>query len=413
MKDIRQSFEEIRFTQEEQAELAQRLCRAAEQEEMMTEGTKRKVKKVSRGVVIGIAAALTLTAGALAATLSTGLRGYFDTATPGAQEKLESSIYQLGRSLEYNGWTVALTDCVGDDNKAFIWVEVTAPEDVSLTESENRWFRTLFDLSGEGIAGPTGGSLYTIPDGDPEDNKLSFCIEASPWVDGGLRGAVMDITLDPIEDVALAEGENYQEIEMYERTEAIRDHSWLFEDVVLDYPDQAIRLEPGLEVDYLDGTATLSQVTISPLTVTVRVEGGSCYDYDSRIAKMLETEAEAENPSPDEKVIETPSGTTITFGSGDGAANRLENAQARSDLLWGSLGVEVHMKDGTVLSQLPKASGCSGDDGLSTSTPEKAYVEGMFHYKEMNHNLIPDRIIDPSQVDYVTVCGVDIPVNGK
>ena len=413
MKGINESFDEIRFTQEEQMELADRLRWAAEQEKTMTEGTKRKVKKVSRGVVIGIAAALTLTAGTLAAALSTGLRGYFDTATPGAQEKLESGIYQLNRSLEYNGWTVALTDCVGDDNKAFIWVEVTAPEDVSLTESENRWFRTLFDLSGEGIVGPMGGSLYTISDGDPEDNRLSFCIEASPWVDGGLRGAVMDITLDPIEDVALAGGENYQEIEMYERTEAIRDHSWLFEDVVLDYPDQAIRLEPGLEVDYLDGTTTLSQVTISPLTVTVRVEGGSCYDYDSRIAKMLEAEAEAENLSPDEKVIETPSGTTITFGSGDGAANRLENAQERSDLLWGSLGVEVHMKDGTVFSQLPKASGCSGDNGLPPSTPEEAYVEGVFHYKEMNHNLIPDRVIDPSQVDYVTVCGVNIPVNGE
>ena len=413
MKGIKESFEGIRFTQDEQAELAQRLCRAAEQEGTMTEGSKRKVKNVSRGVVIGIAAALTLTAGALAATLSTGLRGYFDTATPGAQEKLESSIYQLDRSLEYNGWTVALTDCVGDDNKAFIWVEVTAPESTSLTESENRWFRTLFDLSGEGIAGPTGGSLYTIPDEDPEDNRLSFCMEVAPWVDGGLRGAVMDITLDPIEDVALAGGEEYQEIEMYERTEAIRDHSWLFEDVVLDYPDQSIRLEPGLEVNYLDGTAILSHVTISPLTVTVRLEGGSCYDYDSRIAKILGAEAELEPSSPDEKVIETPSGTTVTFGSGDGAADRLENAQARSDLLWGSLGVEVHMKDGTVLSQLPKASGCSGDNGLPPSTPEEAYVEGMFHYKEMNHNLIPDRIIDPNQVEYVTVCGVDIPLNAE
>ena len=394
-------------------ELADRLRRAAEQEGTMTEGTKRKVKKVSRGMVIGIAAALTLTAGALAATLSTGLRGYFDTAAPGAQEKLESGIYQLDRSLEYNGWTVALTDCVGDDNKVFIWVEVTAPEGVSLAESEDRWFRTLFDLSGEGIAGSTGGSLYTIPDENPEDNRLSFCIEASPWVDGGLRGAVMDITLEPIEDVALAGGEEYQEIEMYERTEAIRDHSWLFEDVVLGYPDQAIRLEPGLEVEYLDGTATLSQVTISPLTVTVRLEGGSCYDHDSRIAKLLDAEAEPENPSADEKVIETPSGTTFTFGSGKGAADRFENVQERRTLMWGSLGVEVHMKDGTVLSQLPTAtSGCSSDNGLPPSAPEQAYVEGSFYYKEMNHNLIPDRIIDPAQVDYVTVCGVDIPING-
>lgn len=55
MKGIKERFANIRFTQEEQAELAQRLCRAAEQEGTMTEGAKGKVKKVSRGVVIGLA----------------------------------------------------------------------------------------------------------------------------------------------------------------------------------------------------------------------------------------------------------------------------------------------------------------------------------------------------------------------
>ena len=398
MSGWKQEWDRERFSDREKQDLAARLRRAAEQEENMTDSTKCKVKKVSRGVVIGVAAVLTLTVGTLAATLSPGLRSYFDTGETGAQSRLESGITQLGRSLEHNGWTVALTDCVGDDNRAYIWVEVTAPEGTVLSESGGSTFRTYYDLSCEGISGVTGGSLYTVSDEDPEDNQIAFCIDAIPILEGTLRGAVMDITLKPIEEFVLDyESETYQEIFLYERTGAIRDHVWTFEDVALDYPNQTIRLEPGVEVPYLDGMATLTELKISPLTLTARVEGGSCYDYQS---KDPAGEGPYQESGQEEQVVELESGGTITFGG-----------PAPSDWELGgfydALGVEVHLKDGTVLSQLPNEAGSGGDNGLSGNQP---YVEGRFRYKAQNYNKLPDRIIDPAQVDYVTVCGVDIPV---
>lgn len=63
MRGIRGEFESVEFTQEEKNELAARLRLAAEQEGNMTDQTKRRVRKLSRGVVIGLAAALILTVG--------------------------------------------------------------------------------------------------------------------------------------------------------------------------------------------------------------------------------------------------------------------------------------------------------------------------------------------------------------
>lgn len=57
MSKFTQDFSHIEFTQDEKAALAQRLQQAAEQEETMTDNTKKKVRNVSRGMVVGLAAA--------------------------------------------------------------------------------------------------------------------------------------------------------------------------------------------------------------------------------------------------------------------------------------------------------------------------------------------------------------------
>ena len=49
-------------------------------------------------------------------------------------------------------------------------------------------------------------------------------------------------------------------------TQAVRDHVWQFSDVRLDIPDQSVQCAPQIEVPYLDGTATLTRLEITPLT---------------------------------------------------------------------------------------------------------------------------------------------------
>ena len=380
MDDLRHSFPPISFTPEEKEHLAARLKAAAEQEEPMNNTRRHTVRHVSRRIAIGAGVAAALTTGALAAAVGGGFLSYFEARTPADQSALAEGIYQLDRSETYNGWTVELTDCIGDDTNGYVWVEVTAPEGTVLQPPEGGQFCSMYYL--DSPEDHFGRNITALPDSDPQDNCISFCLELNS-LDGNLRGQTVDFTLEPIVDVWWTDsGTEYAaQHNGSELTEAIRDHTWVFEDVVLDYPDQAVRLTPNLEVPYMDGTATLTKIEITPLTTTVRIEGGSCYDHHGRAA------AEA-------------AGTKIPVSS---------DPDTWFDC-WHALETTLVMKDGTILEP-PEWCGMGGSscqDGVSSDTYTGVpYVQKAFQYAT-NSNLIPPRVIDPSQVDYILVCGVRI-----
>ena len=380
MADLRHSFDPILFTQEEKEQLTARLRQAAEQEDNMNDSTKRTIRHTSHRLIIGVAVAAALTTGALAAAVGGGLMGYFEARTPEDQSTLEEGIYQLNRSETYNGWTVELTDCIGDDTNGYVWVEVTAPEGTVLQPPEGGQFCSMYYL--DSPEDHFGRNITALPDSDPQDNCISFCLELNS-LDGNLRGQTVDFTLEPIVDVWWTDsGTEYAaQHNGSELTEAIRDHTWVFEDVVLDFPDQAVRLTPELEIPYRDGTATLTEIEITPLTTTVRIEGGTCYDHHGRAA------AEA-------------AGSKIPVSS---------DPDTWFDC-WHALETTLVMKDGTILEP-PEWCGMGGSscqDGVSSDTYTGVpYVQKAFQYAT-NSNLIPPRVIDPSQVDYILVCGVRI-----
>lgn len=382
MKGIKESFEEIRFTQEEQAELAQRLCRAAEQEGTMTEGTKRKVRKVSRGVVIGIAAALILTVGALAAAMNGTWGGLFSFQSLEEQELLEKLTYEIGQTKTVDGWEVTLSRCAGDDRMLYIWVEMRAPKDFVYEPPEEYLdLYTEWDLeaeNGEGIYG-SGTSKFTW---DEQTRTITYC---SGWpTHNSVAGETADVILKPLRwDGWNWETEEWVKLPLWEG-------NVVFEDVELNYPNETIRLTPEIEIPYLDGTTTLTQLEISPFRAFARVEGGSCYQHHWVEATQADIQA----------------GKTIRDG--------LRSAYGEMDC-WGALEVEIHMKDGTVI--VPRTAVLSKcQDGFQTedgSYAGECYVERRMEYEPIPIYGMPDRVIDPSQVDYVTVCGVDIPVNAE
>lgn len=382
MKGIKESFKEIRFTQEEQAELAQRLCRAAEQEGTMTEGTKRKVKNVSRGVVIGIAAALILTMGALAAAVNGTWGGLFSFQHSEEQVLLEKLTHEIGQTKTVDGWEVTLSRCAGDDRMLYIWVEMRAPKDFVYEPPEEYLdLYTEWDLeaeNGEGIYG-SGTSKFTW---DEETRTITYC---SGWpTRNSVVGETADIILKPLRwDGWNWETEEWVKIPLWEG-------NVVFEDVELNYPDETIRLTPDLELPYLDGTTTLTQLEISPFRAIARVEGGSCYQHHWVEATQADIQA----------------GKTIRDG--------LRSAYGEMDC-WGALEVEIHMKDGAVI--VPRTAVLSKcQDGFETEDHAYAgecYVERRMEYEPIPIYGMPDRVIDPSQVEYVTVCGVDIPVNAE
>ena len=198
MGDLRHSFDPVFFTQEEKEQLTARLRQAAEQEDNMKDSTKRAIRHTSHRLIIGVAVAAALTTGALAAAVGGGLMGYFEARTPEDQSTLEEGIYQLNRSETHNGWTVELTDCIGDDSNVYLWVDVTAPEGTALTPPEGGWISSSFQAElPEDVSAAMMTSLTALPDEDAGDNRISFCIMINA-VSGDLRGKQVDITIEPI-----------------------------------------------------------------------------------------------------------------------------------------------------------------------------------------------------------------------
>ena len=353
MGDLRHSFDPVFFTQEEKEQLTARLRQAAEQEDNMKDSTKRAIRHTSHRLIIGVAVAAALTTGALAAAVGGGLMGYFEARTPEDQSTLEEGIYQLNRSETYNGWTVELTDCIGDDTNGYVWVEVTAPEGTVLQPPEGGQFCSMYYL--DSPEDHFGRNITALPDSDPQDNCISFCLELNS-LDGNLRGQTVDFTLEPIVDVWWTDsGTEYAaQHNGSELTEAIRDHTWVFEDVVLDYPDQAVRLTPNLEVPYMDGTATLTKIEITPLTTTVRIEGGSCYDHHGRAAAQ-------QSDGSGDIVIDAGSAGSVTITD-----NPQEDISTWFEC-WDALETTLVMKDGTILEPPAISGGPAARTGSATT----------------------------------------------
>ncbi len=390
MADWNHSFDYFAFTPEEKEQLTDRLRQAAEQEERMKEPTKRIIRHTGRRLLIGAGAAAALTMGTLAATVGGGLLGYFEARTPEDQGVLEDSIYRLDRSESWNGWTVALTDCVGDDANSYVWVEVTAPEGTVLCPPEDGQFCSGYTM--RTAEEYSGSSITSIPDDDPGDERISFCLELTA-LQGTLRGRTVDLTLDPIVDCWWSDpGTDRAVLHEGDVTGAIKDHTWVFEDVALNYPDQAVRLDLDVDIPYRDGTATLTGLEITPLTATVRIEGGSCYDHHGR------SEAQPREHAGEIVIDAGQAGSiTITDDPAEDISTWFE--------CWDALEAVLVMKDGTSLPLTQLNGGSSCEDGVSNDLYEGVpYVEKRVRYAETGN----PRVIDPSQVDHILVCGVRV-----
>lgn len=147
-----------------------------------------------------------------------------------------------------------------------------------------------------------------------------------------------------------------------------------------------------MEIPWLGGTTTVTRLEVSPLAAYMTLEGGSCGEY---VAHM--------NSDPISEGGETMEfgDLTITFGATD---------------IWGDKRKEM-------IDSLTAAAGMTFQD--STQIPLGFYVDQEYGYREGPEGLETPyvlfsskynsgkgswSVLDPAQVDHVTVCGVDIPL---
>lgn len=391
--NIQERFAKTGFTPEEKEKLTIRLQQAAEQREQAAGRTAQKRRHVSGRILLGIAAAAVMTAGALAAAFHPSLRDWFDLTAPGAQETLENSIYRLDRSQTQNGWTVTLAECAGDSKLTSIWVDVTAPEEVSLELPEGRFFRMGLQIQQDPLA-HTDLAYGLTPMGiDAEGHTLSFKCDISSSV--SLLGRSFDFKLGPLEEA----GPAFQDLHPDSAAVlAVRDRVWTFKGVTLDFPDQSVLLRPGVELPYMEGTALLTELEITPITVRVRLEGGVCEHFTEEM--LDEDQTSSQNVT-----LQTPEGSVTLFG-GLGSDADVQLAAEQLEAWKQALAVSLSLPDGTVL---PAVTGLPtgffyGRDEVSGT----AYIDSTLLYSDFYSSFI--RVLDPGQLHHATVCGVDIPL---
>lgn len=271
IEGYREELDRVKLTEESKRALVRSLQNRKENE-MKRSG--RKPVRIRRVAAVAAVVCLLATGAVAAVTASPTLRDriFGDSAA------YEQSSAFIGRSVENRGWTVTITDCVGDDRNLYLGIEVEAPEGVVL-DGNNYCF---LDTSDELIRGGSSSGMQRIPDDDPTDNKIQFMqryYSTSSDFDGkGFDLQSRFVLKKLVHDFRWVQNENGKRVQTYTEDCGA---TWDFGYLDISYPDSTIRLTPDVSVETLDVEAVIASVEVSPLSVLVRIEGEALrYHHD-------------------------------------------------------------------------------------------------------------------------------------
>lgn len=343
----RNELDRVRLTAESKAELARALVRWRE-----AAPRREPVRRWSRTTLAAAAVACALAVSVGAAVVAAPVVGdHF-----GHSAGYEQSAASLGQSVTKNGWTMTLTDCVADDFDLYLGITLTAPEGTVLDDAHGYYFA---EWGGAEIAVTKGGSARyeQLEDDGPADNELHFILwnEYLPQEGMTLNGQTMEVTFGGLYHHTV-----WNETEQEWERAYDCDETWTFR-VPLSYPESTIRLEPDLPVRTLDVDATIAEVSVSPLSVYVRIEGDALKGHHSWVPK----------------------------NAPDGWYGCVEYQE-----------VTLYTKDGTAIPMMnhQAGSGCSGGD---LDHPEDGWIRLVRR---------PDAPLDVDDLASISICGVEIPL---
>lgn len=279
----------------------------------------------------------------------------------------EQSSTFIGKSVENHGWTVAITDCVGDNLDLYLGLELTAPEGTVLGEGEYQFGNSPGDIDltfPDMERGRDTWGIRQIPDDDPTDNKLNFMLHSGTYFPGeSYNGQRMQLK---IYDLCKA----WYDVERQERIEdPVCNGAWDFGEITVDLPHSTIHLEPNVPVTTLDVEATITEVMVSPISVLVRIEGDALKGHHEWVPK----------------------------NAPDGYYGCIDYQE-----------IILYSEDGsTVPAEYTRAgTGCWGGEADSDE-------EGMLLLQRIyapHTNEIPCKLVDVDSLTAISICGVMIPL---
>ena len=258
----------------------------------------------------------------------------------GQSALLEGAVSSPGLSVTENGVTVEVMQTLADNQGLYVIFTVTVPNDTDLSH-DLVYIDTRLEAETELRAGGYSGSVSGVEILEMSGNiitAIAYFFPSEPIIDGKLRLTIRDIGYWNTEKtadstyVSLASGEWVLE--------------WDFT-----YKDTSKKVAPNQRID-ADGKATVTEVSISPVSICVSAEG----------LERSKLEGKLDNAE-----------VTVTFRDGSTIAYNYGSRNAVYSSYLDNPGVE----------------------------------EYIYRYRMFNRF---DRIIDPDDVVSVTLCGVMIPI---
>ena len=170
----RDELDHVRLTQEGKQALAERLGRRV---------APSRRSPLGRAAAAAVAACLLAAAGGAAVVSNAPILR--DRFFGGDSVGYEQSGGFVGKAVENNGWTLSITDCVGDDYYIYLGLELEAPEGTVLDAADYDFSNSSVQFTDSSLYG--SWDIVPLPDDDPTDNKLPMMwllYSSQPGVNG-------------------------------------------------------------------------------------------------------------------------------------------------------------------------------------------------------------------------------------
>ncbi|MCB6366510.1 DUF4179 domain-containing protein [Intestinibacillus massiliensis] len=341
----KEGLDRLRFTQEEKRDMVEYLLDAHKEEPKV-----RAYHKKFKFIMIGVAAALALTAGAgavIGGNASDWLSGVFGG---GHTEIIDRIGRPVGASASGNGLKVTADAIIGDSHNACIVYTIEREDGTPFDFKPNEFgylplhFQSQWtDLN---VLGGSHGSAW-FTDNDPGDNKIQFVEVKSADVPLGGRAKA------EFHDLCYFNEETGE-------SEPLVEGDWKLRFNV-DYEDASVQVPAG-QAFTQDGMGfTVTGISLSP--VALRVE----YEVDSQ----------------------------ADWGDAESADGRMpEDMRRQQARYFEDVPLLIHLKDGTVIDQTRAGGGIRPKGGKTYCTKGDVF----------------ERIVPVEDVQSLTVGSVEIPV---
>lgn len=263
---------------------------------------------VCAGAVVASAAALFQWDKGLAEALGVG------------EEALQGALRESGNAIQSSqtsqGWTMTISQAVGDRGCAYLLLDLAAPEgtvlDADLYQLDD--CQLVFEKERRGVWG-----WECLKDEDKTDHRISFLVHMS--MDEDMRTAQGVLKVRGVQAVRLREGE--QGGDAVERLAELS-YELPFR---LDYQEQVKSCRPGqtvqVERGLIKGAVTVEQVEITPLSVRVRLSSP-----DAILKRVWPLTEGTPSPGAVLLAVQDRSGSpilpdTVSMDEGDGAVEMI------------------------------------------------------------------------------------------